>query len=122
MSWVKLKPGETFESLMKRFKKAVERSGVLADARKNEFYEKPSVKRKKKHAAAKKRELKKQRKLGRSKRNVSNKNFKWNGSRTEKIPMPPPKNISNKTREFKKEFNKKHKSKPTTNPNRKRKQ
>jgi small subunit ribosomal protein S21 len=122
MSWVKLKPGETFESLMKRFKKAVERSGVLADARKNEFYEKPSVKRKKKHIAAKKRDLKKQRKSGRSKLNASNKNFRWNSDRTKKIPMSPPKNISNKTKEFKKEFNKKYsKSRSATNPNYKRK-
>ena len=55
MSWVKAKPNESFESLMKRFKKAVERSGILADYKKHEVYEKPSVKRKRKQAAARKR-------------------------------------------------------------------
>lgn len=40
---------------MRRFKKAVEKAGTLNDARKHEFYEKPSAIRKREKAAAKKR-------------------------------------------------------------------
>jgi small subunit ribosomal protein S21 len=47
---------------MKRFKKACEKAGILSEVRKREHYEKPSVKRKKKALAAKKRALKKSRK------------------------------------------------------------
>jgi small subunit ribosomal protein S21 len=46
---------ETLESALKRFKRKCARSGVLAEARKREHYEKPSVKRKKKAEAARKR-------------------------------------------------------------------
>jgi len=109
MSWAKLKPGESFESLMRRFKKAVERAGILADLRKKESYEKPSVQKKRKQAAARKREMKRQMKMNRSK-SRSNKSFKWNKDKTVKIPMAPPKKMSTKTREFKQEFNKKHRS------------
>ena len=44
---------------MRRFKKACEKSGILSDIRKQEYYEKPSVKRKKKAIAARKRAKKK---------------------------------------------------------------
>jgi small subunit ribosomal protein S21 len=47
---------------MKRFKKQCEKAGILSEIRKREHYEKPSVKRKKKALAAKKRALKKARK------------------------------------------------------------
>ena len=43
--------GERFESLLKRFSKKVQQDGVLAEARRREFYEKPSLKRKRKGAA-----------------------------------------------------------------------
>lgn len=46
---------------MRRFKKACEKSGVLSDMRRYEHYEKPSVKRKKKSIAARKRAKKKNR-------------------------------------------------------------
>ena len=45
---------ESFESLLKRFNKRVQQSGILAQARRLEHYEKPSIKRKRK-AAAKRR-------------------------------------------------------------------
>lgn len=44
-----------WESALKRFKRKCARSGVLAEVRKREHYEKPSVKRKKKAEAARKR-------------------------------------------------------------------
>jgi len=45
---------ETFESALRRFNKRVQQDGILAEARRREHFEKPSVKRKKK-AAAKRR-------------------------------------------------------------------
>ena len=62
MTGVRVKEGGSFENAMKRFKKACEKAGILSEVRKREHYEKPSVKRKKKALAAKKRALKKSRK------------------------------------------------------------
>ena len=45
---------ESFESLIKRFNKRVQQDGILAESRRREHFEKPSVKRKRK-AAAKRR-------------------------------------------------------------------
>ena len=42
---------ESFESLIKRFNKRVQQDGILAEVRRREHYEKPSVKRKRKEAA-----------------------------------------------------------------------
>jgi small subunit ribosomal protein S21 len=42
---------ETFESLLKRFTKRVQQDGILAETRRRQHFEKPSVKRKKKEAA-----------------------------------------------------------------------
>ena len=55
MSEVREKENETLQSALKRFKRQCARSGVLAEVRKREHYEKPSVKRKKKMEAARKR-------------------------------------------------------------------
>jgi len=52
---VRIAPGESIESALRRFKKATQKAGILAEARKHEHYEKPSVRRKKKSAAARKR-------------------------------------------------------------------
>ena len=57
MSEIKLKEGESLESALKRFKRSCAKSGVLAEVRKREHYEKPSVKRKKKSEAARKRKF-----------------------------------------------------------------
>jgi small subunit ribosomal protein S21 len=59
MTTVRVKDNEPTEGVIKRFKKAVEKAGILAEIRKREHYEKPSVKRKKKAIAAKKRSVKK---------------------------------------------------------------
>lgn len=64
MPGVRVKEGESFENAMKRFKKQCEKAGILSEIRKREHYEKPSVKKKKKAIAAKKRALKKLRKAG----------------------------------------------------------
>jgi small subunit ribosomal protein S21 len=90
MTTIYAKPGESIDSMLRRFKKAVDKSGVLADLKKHEYYDKPGVKRKKKQAAAKKRSQKLARKFsGNAERKVSNQNFKWNRDHTKKIPMPP---------------------------------
>ena len=44
---------ESFESLLKRFNKMVQQTGVLSELRRREHYEKPSVRRKRKKAAKK---------------------------------------------------------------------
>lgn len=56
---VKLKENESFEGALKRFKKQCEKAGLMYELRKREHYEKPSVRRKKKALAARKRALKK---------------------------------------------------------------
>ena len=55
MSEVRIRENESLESALKRFNRQCARTGVLAEARKREHYEKPSVKRKKKAEAARKR-------------------------------------------------------------------
>lgn len=59
MPAVIIREGESFESALKRFKKQCEKTGILSEIKKREHFEKPSVKRKKKILAAKKRALKK---------------------------------------------------------------
>jgi small subunit ribosomal protein S21 len=59
MPGIKIQDNEPFEYALRRFKKQVERSGILSEVRKREHYEKPSVKKKKKAIAARKRALKK---------------------------------------------------------------
>ena len=63
MPAIKVKETESFELALKKFKKQCEKAGILSEVRKREHYEKPSIKRKKKAIAARKRALKKQRKI-----------------------------------------------------------
>jgi small subunit ribosomal protein S21 len=58
MPAIKLKENEYFDVAMRRFKKAVEKAGVLAKLRSIESYEKPTTARKRKLAAAIKRHYK----------------------------------------------------------------
>jgi len=59
MPVVKVKDNEPFEVALKRFKKQVEKAGILTELRRREYFDKPSIRKKKKQAAAKKRALKK---------------------------------------------------------------
>ena len=59
MPGVVIREGDSFEAALKKFKKQCEKAGILSEVRKRESYEKPSVKRKKKDAAARKRAMKK---------------------------------------------------------------
>ena len=61
MSKVKRKhKDESFESLMRRFKKSCEKSNILLEVKKREFYEKPSSVSKRTRDIAKKKEQKRQ--------------------------------------------------------------
>ena len=55
MPGVIAKRNESFEKLMRRFKRAVEKDDIINELRKREFYEKPTSKRKRRKAAAVKR-------------------------------------------------------------------
>lgn len=59
MPSVSVKESESFEIALKRFKKQCEKEGILSEIKKREYYEKPSVKRKKKILAARKKALRK---------------------------------------------------------------
>ena len=61
MPGIVIRDGDSFEAALKKFKKQWEKAGILSEIRKRESYEKPSVKRKKKAAAARKRLVKKAR-------------------------------------------------------------
>jgi len=56
---IRVNEGEAFENAIRRFKKLCEKAGILSEVRKREHYEKPSVRRKKKSIAARKRSEKK---------------------------------------------------------------
>ncbi|AMB93155.1 30S ribosomal protein S21 [Aerococcus christensenii] len=55
MSKTVVRKNESIDDALRRFKRSVSKSGTLREARKREYYEKPSVRRKKKSEAARKR-------------------------------------------------------------------
>ena len=55
MAEIKVGKNETLDSARRRFKRATQKAGILSEVRKREHYEKPSVARKKKSEAARKR-------------------------------------------------------------------
>lgn len=55
MSEVKIKENETLDSALRRFKRVTAKAGIMGEVRKREHYDKPSIKRKKKSEAARKR-------------------------------------------------------------------
>ncbi|MDO5755056.1 MAG: 30S ribosomal protein S21 [Tissierellia bacterium] len=58
MSEIKVGENESLDNALRRFKKQCARSGVLSEYRKRKHYEKPSVKRKKKSEAARRKKRK----------------------------------------------------------------
>ncbi len=58
MSTVRVGENESLDSALRRFKRKCSRDGIIGDLRRKEFYERPSVRRKKKAEAAKKRNIK----------------------------------------------------------------
>ncbi|NRA03430.1 MAG: 30S ribosomal protein S21 [Myxococcales bacterium] len=59
MPGIKVKDNEVFEVALKRFKKSCEKAGIMYELRRREHYDKPSVRRKRKAIAARKRAIKK---------------------------------------------------------------
>ncbi len=58
MTMIVVGKDESLDSALKRFKRKCQKDGIIGDLRKHEAYEKPSVKRKKKSEAARKRNRK----------------------------------------------------------------
>ena len=56
-----VEPDESFESALKRFKKQCEKAGLLSEFKKRQHYEKPSVRRKRKALAARKKAKRRER-------------------------------------------------------------
>ena len=58
MTSVRVRENEPFEAALRRFKRTIEKTGLLTELRAREFYEKPTSERKRKKAAAVKRHYK----------------------------------------------------------------
>ncbi|OGW55258.1 MAG: 30S ribosomal protein S21 [Nitrospirae bacterium RBG_13_43_8] len=61
MPVVRVPESDSFENALKKFKKQCEREGILSEIKKREHYEKPSVRKKKKAIAARKKAFKRTR-------------------------------------------------------------
>ena len=57
MAHVVAENNESFENLLKRFNRRVQQDGILSEIRHREYYEKPSVKRKRKEAAKRRKKV-----------------------------------------------------------------
>lgn len=55
MSTIRVGDNENLENALRRFKRKCSRDGIIGDLRRKEHYEKPSVRKKKKQEAARKR-------------------------------------------------------------------
>lgn len=65
MPVVRIRENESFENALKKFKKQCEKEGILSEIKKREHYDKPSVKKKKKAIAARKKAIKRKRFMSR---------------------------------------------------------
>lgn len=59
MPIIKIRENESFDIALRRFKRSCEKSGILSEIRRREFYEKPTTERKRAKASAIKRHIKK---------------------------------------------------------------
>ena len=57
MAHVVINQNESFHSLLKRFNRKVQQDGILSEVRRHEHYEKPSVRRKRRKAAKKRKSI-----------------------------------------------------------------
>ncbi|HIK27645.1 MAG: 30S ribosomal protein S21 [Oscillatoriaceae bacterium SKW80] len=55
MSEVRLGENESIDSALRRFKKKIQKAGILSEVKRREYYEKPSLRRKRKAEASRKR-------------------------------------------------------------------
>lgn len=58
MTGIKVRPNESIESALKRFKRETSKAGLMAEIKKRKHYEKPSIIKKKKTDAAKRKRRK----------------------------------------------------------------
>ena len=58
MPYVRVKENESLEEALRRFKRKCQKSGIISELKRRQHYEKPSVKRKRKAIAARKKMLK----------------------------------------------------------------
>lgn len=58
MPSIRVRENDSFENALKKFKKQCEKEGILSEIKKREHYDKPSVKKKKKAIAARKKAMK----------------------------------------------------------------
>ena len=58
MPSVRIRQDEPFDLILRRFRRSCEKAGIFTEVRRREFYEKPTTERKRKAAAAVKRNLK----------------------------------------------------------------
>ena len=57
MPTIRVKENEPFDVALRRFKRTIEKAGIITELRAREFYEKPTSERKRKKAAAVKRQI-----------------------------------------------------------------
>lgn len=57
MPLVRVKENEPFEKALKRFKRQCEKAGIMSDVRKHQRYEKPSERKKRKIATARRKAI-----------------------------------------------------------------
>ena len=62
MTQVLVRPNESLDSALKRFKKQIQQNGIMKEAREHEHYEKPSDKKRKAAAAARRKRIKQEEK------------------------------------------------------------
>ena len=92
MPSVKVRENEPFEFALRRFKRTCEKAGVLAETRKREFYEKPTQERKRKAAAAVKRQAR------RTSRDVTKRQRLYRSARGARVFDPVPRNVIPRSR------------------------
>lgn len=63
MTTVRVKENEPFDVALRRFRRTVDKTGLLTELRARQFYEKPTAERKRKRAAAVKRHHKRVRSM-----------------------------------------------------------
>ncbi len=63
MTEVKVRQDESIDAALRRFKRECERAGLMTEIKKREYYESPSVRRKRKAAEAKRKQRRRQLKL-----------------------------------------------------------
>ena len=63
IAYIKVDEGENLEKAIRRFKRMVEKEGIIREWKKREYFEKPSTIRNRKRKAFERKLMKKQRKI-----------------------------------------------------------